>query len=72
MPGIMAFLVIIIILPFGVMIVGALQDLIQFAAVKPDAPAIGTIVDFYSIFIAHKERFITRRTLHSSLISIIP
>jgi len=37
----------------------ALDDLVEFAAIEPDAAALGTIVDFHTLPVAHDQRYLT-------------
>ena len=44
-----------------------LDDLVEFAAVKPHAPALGTIVDFDAAAFRHNQGYIAMRAIHENL-----
>lgn len=37
-------------------LIGALNDLVEFAAIKPDATALRAIIDLYALPLGHDER----------------
>lgn len=57
-------IIVITSLAFG-RLVGAVDDLIQFAAVEPDAPALRTIIDFNALAVGNYQDDITLWTFHS-------
>ena len=57
-------IIVITSLAFG-RLVGALDDLVQFAAIKPDAPALRTIIDFNALAVGNDQDDITLWTFHS-------
>jgi hypothetical protein len=46
----------------------ALYDLIQFTAIEPHTPAIGTVVDLYALPVGHDQGFVAFGTFHIVLI----
>jgi hypothetical protein len=44
---------IVITIPGTLLTIRMLQELVQFAAIKPYAPASWTVIDFYSLSFAH-------------------
>jgi hypothetical protein len=59
-----SFIIRFVILFPGIMIGGTFHDLLQFTPVQPYTPAVGAIVNFYSLFIAYKKGRVTVGTFH--------
>lgn len=48
---------------------GLLDDLVEFAAVEPYAPALGTVVNFHRLALHHEQIYGTYGTLHQNDLS---
>jgi hypothetical protein len=51
----------------GSHLIAALDNLVQFTAIEPDAPALRAIIDLDPLSFAHGERSAAIRAEHSSL-----
>ncbi len=59
------FIIGFVVLAAGIMLCRTLDDLIQLAAIKPDAAALGAVINFNSLFIGNEQGSLAVWTFHS-------
>src|SRR5687768_11391849 len=71
--AVVALLVVVIVIVVAVVVtfvgLGALDDLVEFAAVEPDASALGAVVDLDALSVGHDQGEVATGTIHHQLLS---